>query len=210
MKKPLLAIDLDDTLANYISAFVAYAEHTWHVHVDPEKYSEDWEACFGATLSEWREMSKQIADDADWWYRTFEPVPMAQQGLSRLSQHFSLVGVTARQMVASAATKDWLMNWFGDSVSDCYFLGAYDQLNDKTKKMTKGQLCKTIGAAALIDDQPRHYEAAEEYGVVPVLFGSYGWNRDFGRDIQGKVYRMRDWSVNSVDCATDYVMSYMR
>ena len=85
MNKPIVAIDLDDTLADFLGAFVHYARRTWNITIDPETYSDDWISCLGINIDQWRAMNDQIGQDADWWYRTFRPLPMARKAVRYLS-----------------------------------------------------------------------------------------------------------------------------
>jgi hypothetical protein len=55
--------------------------------------------------------------------------------------------------------------------------------------MTKGQICKKLGASYLIDDNVGHCEKAIEEGVSAVLFGEYGWHGD----APDKLVRCKDW-----------------
>lgn len=196
MNKPIVAIDLDDTLADFLGAFVHYARRTWNITIDPETYSDDWISCLGINIDQWRAMNDQIGQDADWWYRTFRPLPMARKAVRYLSQYCTLVGITARQRKGELATRFWTKAVFADSIQECYFLGAYDEIREDSSLLTKGALCKKIGAKCLVDDQPRHCLGARENDVPSVLFGRYNWSRDFIRP--RNVLWMPDWSCPEI------------
>ena len=46
-------------------------------------------------------------------------------------------------------------------------------------KVSKPEMCRAIGAVALIDDSADYATQCAEAGVPTVLFGEYGWNAKF-------------------------------
>ena len=48
-------------------------------------------------------------------------------------------------------------------------------------KVSKPEMCRAIGAVALVDDSADYAAQCAEAGVPTVLFGEYGWNRTFER-----------------------------
>ena len=45
------------------------------------------------------------------------------------------------------------------------------------KPLTKAEVCKEIGAVALIDDSLKHLLQCSEVGIEGILFGDYPWNQ---------------------------------
>ena len=93
--------------------------------------------------------------------------------------------VTARRKKREALTKQWIENTFEGMKIDVHFSEAH---RDESK-MTKGQICKTIGASYLIDDNVGHCESALSEGVTPLLFGEYGWHGT----VPDTITRCKDW-----------------
>jgi hypothetical protein len=73
--------------------------------------------------------------------------------------------VTARRQEREALTKQWIENTFEGMAIDVHFSEAHKD----ESKMTKGQICKHIGASYLIDDNVGHCESALSEGVTPLL-----------------------------------------
>lgn len=108
----------------------------------------------------------------------FEEMPAidgAAEALRRLSQHYELHVVTSRQFSIIEATHRWLNRHFPGVFTAVHFGNHF---GSSGAKIPKSQLCKEIGAIALVDDSATYIEECS--GSVPhrLLFGNYAWNTE--------------------------------
>jgi hypothetical protein len=149
-------------------------------------------------------------------FAALEPVPLAQRALTELREEFTLgraaarmrrmrrmrrrrgadprraVVVTSRQHALAPATRAWLQRHFPDTFSHVAFGNHYGA----GARASKRELCRALGAVALVDDNPRYVaECAEEAGFTGVLFDAdYPWARRAEPErAHRNVARVRDW-----------------
>jgi hypothetical protein len=192
-KKPIVAVDIDDVLAQFVPAFSVFAQEMWSEQVTPENFTEEWVKIFKVNdLATIKARAAQMFADFD-FYNDMETVSGASEILNKMSHNFRLVPMTSRIVSQRDLTMDWLNRHFGDIFEEVIFSGAYEAKNDfnKTVHKTKGNICQEIGASFLIDDQPKHANAAAECGIKALLFGDYSWNRD--AETAAGVTRVADW-----------------
>jgi 5'(3')-deoxyribonucleotidase len=180
MRKPIIAVDVDDVLAdstefwrlevNKRANINLQTEH-WRVPGEYSKYYERiWEA---------HGVNHLISiDDIDGYMMTDQsgvrPVPDAIKTLRKLASTYELVVITARNSAQETATRKWLDAVYPDIFDQIYF--TWDAAGETSR--SKGEICAEIGASWLIDDYPGHCKSALEHGVRAVLYGTYGWHTD--------------------------------
>ncbi|EFJ48032.1 hypothetical protein VOLCADRAFT_91189 [Volvox carteri f. nagariensis] len=105
-------------------------------------------------------------------------IPGALETLTRLSEaEYELVVVTSRQHVIQDVTLDWLDRHYGGLFQDVYF-GNHFALEGKSRK--KSEICRTIGARVLIDDNPSYALECAAAGITVLLYdweGEYPWSK---------------------------------
>lgn len=99
--------------------------------------------------------------------------------------------------VIAEHTVDWLSRYFPRVFSDVLFGNHYSQSNpDPTRldasKRTKADMCKAVGAVALVDDNVSYCVQCADALEKVVLFGSYGWNAQ-PPALPRNVARATDW-----------------
>ena len=191
--KPIIAIDVDDVLAQFVPAFCVFAKEKWNENVTISNFTEDWRKIFKVKDDEIiKNRAIEMFSNYD-FYDQIKIVPKANETLAYLSQKFSLVPVTSRVATTRDVTNNWLMRNFGDIFREIVFSGAYesDDNYEQRVNLSKGRICREIGAEFLIDDQPKHVNGAAENGVKSLLFGDYNWNRD--AEISPNVTRIKNW-----------------
>lgn len=117
----------------------------------------------------------------------FELKPGAVAALDRLADHYDLAIVTARPLEIVETTRRYVGRHFPERFVDMRFVPIWEPDN----KITKGDICRDMGASCLIDDMSRHCSAAAEKGIPAVLFGDYGWNRKV--QVPTGVQRCQTW-----------------
>ncbi|MFZ2494181.1 MAG: hypothetical protein WAW60_00200 [Candidatus Saccharimonadales bacterium] len=178
MIKPIIAIDIDDTIAESTETLRKLVNHRAGVDLPSEAYTVEGEY-WGYYERVWAMNGLSGISHADFEAemevdQSHVPLlPSAEYAIKILSETYRIVLVTARDISLEGATRTWLKTHFPYADIELYFSEAR---KDQTK-MTKGQLCKQLGARLLIDDNIQHCESAVELGIDTVLFGDYGWNR---------------------------------
>ncbi len=193
MKKPILAIDIDDVLANSTESLRLVVNKHAGVNLSPKHYKVPADGYRGYYDKVWSahnvqvtmgELKPQMAKDQ----LHVKPQVHAQKVLSELKKSYMLVVVTARDPEWKAATLRWL---------DAHFHGVFEkvlfsaEVREGETPKTKGQLCKAAGVSWLIDDNVDHAKSALAEGIQVVLFGTYGWHYD----VPEHVVRCGDWQA---------------
>lgn len=181
MTKPVIAIDIDDVLADGTNALIDAANRRYDLSLTPEDYhtvggdfkgyyERVWATHGVESIVSFDELSEEMATDQS-------NVPLlagAQFAVTELSRRFHIVFITARPEEWEAATRRWFSQHFGNDDVELYFAGSHDG----TMAMTKGQQAKALGADLLVDDNPRNCQTALDEGLKTILFGEYGWQQN--------------------------------
>lgn len=178
MKKPVIAIDVDDVLAHSIEHFRLEVNQRTGAALTPEHFREpdDYHRYLDRVLQRngidyaaiKDEMFQQMIEDQS----HILPNPGAIETLKHLAKYYDLAVITARDPEWEPQTQVWLQRHFPDVFTGIHFAG---NRHDPARK-TKGDMCLEAGAAYLIDDNPEHAREAQQKGVTVVLFGDYGWH----------------------------------
>lgn len=175
--KQLIAIDIDDTIADSTESLrlkvnkqlaIDLPQEAYRINADYWGYYERvWEAHDVSGLS-YDDLTKEMVDD-----QSHVPLlPSAELAIYQLAEQYEIVLITARDKSWEAATRRWLADNLGGKVAEVYFTSAHKDKRD----MTKGQLCRHLGAKVLIDDNVEHCQSALDEGIEAILFGQYGWH----------------------------------
>jgi 5'(3')-deoxyribonucleotidase len=192
-KKQIIAVDIDDVLAQGTESLRLEVNKRLGVHLLPEHYQvpgpywgyyeQVWETHGLADRITMAELNPQMEQDQS----HVPAVEGARDALLKLKSHYELVVVTSRESSWQAATTSWLDVQFPQTFSQVLFTNGRAGLKQKNK----GQICKEISATWLIDDNVEHAKTALAEGVRVVLFGDYGWHQDVPEDIVA----CKDWNA---------------
>lgn len=193
MKRKIIAIDIDDVIAQGTEAFRLRVNLEMGVSLSREAYMIPDNTFWGYYERVWEAYGLDAASvpldkiDAEMALdQSHVPLlPGAAYAIGELAKHYDIAIITARDTKWKNATHKWLADKFGDVFIDIYFAG---NSLDKTAK-TKGQACREVGAEWLIDDNPEHCITAQAEAVKAILFGDYGWHHEAPKDIT----RCSDW-----------------
>jgi uncharacterized HAD superfamily protein len=189
MKRPIIALDIDDVLAGSMTAVRLMVNKQLGVELQPEHYAVAGDY-WGYYESIWASHGLAISfDDLD--EKTLKdmylPFEKAAPVLTKLAKHYRLVVITSRNENWRELTRQWSKQHFPGLISDIVFAGS----KEHAIKRTKGEVCAELGAEWLIDDNLEHCIDAAKYGVQPILFGMYGWQRGAPEDM----IRCKDWTA---------------
>lgn len=161
-----IALDLDDTLVDTISALLDFIEESRGYRVDDARLA----------TYQLGEDEKQTIEIVDGFYgapahQRIAAAPGALDACRSLKDAgFELVVVTARKPEAAAVTNALVERLFPGVFAGVHAVGHHP---DKVKAL------RAVGARLLIDDNARQIRRAADAGVPTILFGHLPWNRDF-------------------------------
>lgn len=190
MSRPIVAVDIDDVLAESAQAFVEYSNTKWGTNLTVEDYDEDWAKVWKVTHEEAKPRVEVYFHEAPvLTHKAYD----AHVTLNALKQWYDLIVVTSRRTGLKGDTLEWIQREFpGVFLNDkIYFAGIWDNFTPNSIHQTKGELLKSLGATYHIDDQPKHCTSALEQGITPLLFGDYSWNRSV--ELPEGITRVKNW-----------------
>lgn len=199
MAKPLIALDLDDTLYEHFSLLVNWHNATYGSRLtlaDNHPFSpRHWgtPALQRQTLARWNAPSVPVAAQR---VRAFFDTPQfknaapfkgAQSVLDDLAQTHTIVVVTARDLFLEDFTRTWLRQKFGGVISDVVLTARYNLDGHSKDKL---DVLLRRGATCVIDDDLELCLRATKAGIAAIVFGDYPWNQDKGNS---SIRRAKNW-----------------
>jgi 5'(3')-deoxyribonucleotidase len=189
--KPIIAIDVDDVLARTNEGLMHFinrhygTNHTWEEYDVEGEYDGYWEMVWNVPKDEARKRYSHFVESGV--SKELIPVDGAIDALKQLKKRFELVIITARSDEQMEDTHHWLDSHFPELFKSVDFVPTWDPNN----KVSKGIICKQIGASYLVDDSIDHCRLALEEGIEAILFGHYGWNKS--QELPKGLSRIKTW-----------------
>ncbi|MFI5212346.1 MAG: hypothetical protein ACHQTE_00085 [Candidatus Saccharimonadales bacterium] len=190
--KPIIAVDCDDVVANVNDGMRQFINDTYGTRHSPEDYRATgeywhyWEKLWQISDTEAAQRFEHFITSGR--MRHLDLVTGALGGLAWLKDRYDLIMVTARSEAEVEFTHFWLKQSTPGIFKDVIFVHTWDTLD---KKATKADICLSLGATYLVDDNYDHCRLAAEAGLQALLFGDYGWNR--AAQLGQRITRVRDW-----------------
>jgi len=193
MLKPIIAIDVDEVLADSAAQFIGFSNDQWGTNLTVDDYQEHWAETWQVDHAETARRSQQW--DASGEVIRSNRKPGALTVLPYLAERFQLCVTTSRPTAVRADTIHWLEKHFPNTFDAVHFAGIFDDrtLEGDMYTMTKADLYQQIGAEYIIDDQLKHCVGAAEAGIQAILFGNYRWNQKDG--LPAGITRAEDWAA---------------
>ncbi len=186
-----IAVDIDEVQFPFLEKFTDWHNEIHGTHVSLADFTTyEFEGVLGVdtpTVIE-RVYAFHEVDDTN-----VLPLSGAKDALAELAGSFRLSSVTARHPKLEESTRRWTARQ-GLSIDEVYAIGH--PLTAEVAR-TKAEVCREIGAVALIDDSPKHVADCLDAGIDAVLYGDYPWNQDAPSDMT----RCRNW-VEVIDYIT--------
>ncbi|GFR45912.1 hypothetical protein Agub_g7369 [Astrephomene gubernaculifera] len=197
-KSPRLrvAVDVDEVLGRFLFALNQFCKDRYGMEYGVSDY---WIYEFAKIWNCSQEHSNHIVHEffkSQHFTEGIPVIPGALEALTRLSEaQYELVVVTSRQHVIQDVTLDWLDRHYGGLFQEVYF-GNHFALEGKSRK--KSDICKTIGAKVLIDDNPSYAQECAAAGINVLLYdwdGAYPWSKLPASGVVNKelIRVVRDW-----------------
>lgn len=188
-QKPVIAIDIDDVLADNALGFVQWSNARFGTRLTPDDYQEHWAEMWKVDNDELERRIHEFRHSDH--VGAYNVIPGAKQALDILKTRFTLILITSRVSTMQKLTKEWIDKNYTGIFSDCIFCGFYDKSISIGLKLTKAEFARNIKADYLIDDQIKHIEAAASIGIKSLLFGNYSWNKK--EELGNNIARVKDW-----------------
>ncbi|XP_020680044.1 uncharacterized protein LOC110097811 [Dendrobium catenatum] len=192
-EKIAVAVDVDEVLGSFIPAlnkFVADRYSSYHTVSD--YYIYEFFRIWNCTRAE-AEIRVHDFFQTQYFTSGIHPIPGAHTALCNLSAFCNLSVVTSRQNVIKDQTCDWIERHFPGLFKEIHF-GNHFALDGKSRP--KSEICRSIGAKVLIDDNPRYAVECAEAGIRVLLFdyhNSYPWCKDDSVDSYSLVTKVHNW-----------------
>ncbi|KAE7998377.1 hypothetical protein FH972_002928 [Carpinus fangiana] len=188
-----VAVDVDEVLGSFVSAlnrFIAdryFSNHSlseYHVY----EFFKIWNCSRDEANIRVHEFFKTS------YFKTgIHPIPGARMALNKLSRFCNLSVVTSRQNAIKEHTIDWIEKHYPGLFQEIHF-GNHFALDGASRP--KSELCRSLGAKVLIDDNPRYAVECAEVGIRVLLFdyeNSYPWCKMESVDQHPLVTKVRNW-----------------
>ncbi|KAJ7980505.1 Haloacid dehalogenase-like hydrolase superfamily protein [Quillaja saponaria] len=120
-------------------------------------------------------------------------IPGAQTALQKLSRFCNLSVVTSRQNALKDHTIDWIEKNYPGLFLEIH-CGSHFALDGVFTP--KSEICRSLGAKVLIDDNPRYAIECADAGIRVLLFdyeNSYPWSKTLCVDQHPLVTRVHSW-----------------
>lgn len=187
--RPIIAIDIDDVLSNSMEAVRVTANEYLGVNLQPEHYTVPgpyWS--YYETVWKGQGMALSFDDLSEELIKSrYLPHLDAAHALKQLAKKYKLVVISSRREQWWESTREWLERHFGGLISEIVFAGN----KEHAVQQSKGEVCARLGAQWLIDDNVDHCADAQDHGVMPLLFGTYGWQKK----VPPGITRCKDWQA---------------
>ena len=168
----LIAVDIDEVLAETVSAFVKKYNKIYQSNLKRSGfYTFDWWKVLGISFEEFKKRYEKMIEDG--FFEDLKPKSGALEGVKTLEDKYALIAVTARPRSLAATTEEWLEKYFPHS-----FLGVeYTRKEPLSPEIeSKFSICHRRNASILIEDDLEYAEDCAENGVRVLLFDA-PWNQ---------------------------------
>jgi uncharacterized HAD superfamily protein len=143
-----IGVDLDEVLADFLSAFIEYHNAAYKTSLAREQFCSYrfWET-WGGTREE---AIRKVYDFHETpYFKNMKPIAGSQEAVGVLKERNDLIIVTSRQDDIAKATRTWISQHFPNVFSDIHFTNHYSQNGGVT---TKKQICDAAKVDLLIED----------------------------------------------------------
>ncbi|GBF87802.1 NLI interacting factor-like phosphatase [Raphidocelis subcapitata] len=170
-----VAVDVDEVLGRFVHALNGYCSETYGMRYGVVDY---WVYEYAKVWGVSPQASARIVHEffsSPHFTRGIPPIPGAAPALRRLAARCDLAVVTSRQHVIQDATLEWLDAHFPGTFQEVYF-GNHFALEGASR--SKSEICASIGAQVLIDDNVGYALDCADSGVRVLLYdweGGYPW-----------------------------------
>ncbi|KAG0448954.1 hypothetical protein HPP92_002097 [Vanilla planifolia] len=206
LDKIVVAVDVDEVLGSFLLAlnkFIADRYSLYHTVSDYHVY--EFFRIWNCSPTE-AEIRVHQFFKTPYFTSGIDPIPGAHSVLCNLSSFCNLSVVTSRQNVIKDHTCDWIEKYYPGLFKEIHF-GNHFALDGTS--IPKSEICRSMGAQVLIDDNPRYALECAEAGIRVLLFdyqNSYPWSKTGSADSHRLVTRVHTWEEVEEQLTTETVL----
>jgi uncharacterized HAD superfamily protein len=163
---------------------VPHLVHYYQQHYDPnftqKEFTEyNYAHGFKCSHEEANKIFAQFSRSKIWHdsHERFEPTEECKLLIADLAKTCDLYVVTAREPRFESITWDFLNNKFGQGTFKGVLFGNHFGDSTQHKPRSKAEMCQSIDAKLLIDDNHRYIAEVTQAGIHGILFGNYAWTK---------------------------------
>ncbi|KAI3902934.1 hypothetical protein MKW92_003949 [Papaver armeniacum] len=191
--KLVVAVDVDEVLGNFVSALNRFiADRYSSSHSVSEYHVYEFFRIWNCSRDE-ADIRVHEFFKTPYFKTGIHPLPGAQVTLHKLSKFCNLSVVTSRQNAIKDHTIEWLEKHFPGLFQEIHF-GNHFALDGISRP--KSEICRSLGAHVLIDDNPRYALECAEAGIQVLLFdyeNSYPWSKSESAALHPMVTKVHNW-----------------
>lgn len=191
--KMVVAVDVDEVLGSFLSALNRFISDRYALtHTVSEYFVYEFFRVWNCSRAE-ADIRVHEFFKTPYFTSGILPIPGSQNALRKLSTFCDLSVVTSRQNVIKDQTLQWLEKHYPGLFQEIHF-GNHFALDGKSKP--KSEICRSLGAQVLIDDNPRYALECAEVGIRVLLFDyndSYPWCKSDTAAAHPLVTKVKDW-----------------
>ncbi|XP_058079060.1 uncharacterized protein LOC131227306 isoform X1 [Magnolia sinica] len=193
LQKLAVAVDVDEVLGSFLSALNKFiADRYASKHSVSEYYVYEFFRIWKCSRSEADIRVHEFFKTA-YFKKGIHPIPGAHQALLRLSTFCNLSIVTSRQNAIKDHTIEWIEKHYPGLFQEIHF-GNHFALDGQSR--SKSEICRSLGAKVLIDDNPRYAVECAEVGIKVLLFdydNSYPWCKTGSETTHPLITKVLNW-----------------
>lgn len=187
MSREIIAVDVDEVLFPFVEEFIKFDNAIYGGDFTVQDFlTYAFENVLNAGTD--KEAMRRVYDFNGSDHTDITPLEQTYDALATLSERFDLAIVTARHPQFESQTKSWLERHLDGFFFSLSHIGYAPVVEKPVKKV---EVCRDLGAIALIDDSLGHVSECAEDGMEGILFGDYPWNQ--ANVLPSGVTRCRDW-----------------
>ncbi len=173
MKKPIIAIDIDEVLLPHFEGLINWYNKEYDTQLTLIHNNPTDPRPWGTTKipEAIKRVQRYFETDN---FKKEQPFKEAVAVARSLSQSYDLIVVTARDEIIEQVTREWLDAHFSEIFRAAHFTAHY---NLEGKSRSKIEVLQAAEAEYFIDDSLEHVRKAATAGIKCILFGDYPWNR---------------------------------
>lgn len=192
-EKLVVAVDVDEVLGSFLSALNKFIAERYALnHSVSEYYVYEFCKIWNCSRSE-ADIRVHEFYKTSYFKAGIHPIPGARWALHRLSSFCNLSIVTSRQNAIKDHTIEWIKTHYPGLFQEIHF-GNHFALDGQSR--SKSEMCRSLGAQVLIDDNPRYATECAEVGIKVLLFdynNSYPWAKTDSTTLHPLVTKVCSW-----------------
>lgn len=174
MSKEVIATDIDEVLFPFLREFSGWHNQEYGTQLNPDDFnSYEFNDILGISVPETVHRVHSFLGE-EHGFLGVEPVEESKTAIAKLGEQFKIVAITARHPQFKDSSLEYLLQHFRGEIADITLVGTSATVE---VVRSKAEVCKELGAIALIDDSITHVLGCAEAGIGGVLFGDYPWNQ---------------------------------